>query len=394
MGGSGSVITSVEAIPLAALWEDLYGGIETAPPSLLRPSANFQGLPRRGQFSALVLVRDSDGVTGIGEAWGLPHADVAATIVNDLLRPAAVGRDADDIDGLWTLLVGAAEGLGHTRGFMMEAISGLDIALWDLRGKRRGRALSDLLGGRRQEFVPCYASPVRFSDDPAERIALVKEFVDAGFRGVKIKAGRDVDRDAEYVASLREALGPDFRLLVDVNCGWDAERAASFARAVEPYDVFWIEEPLPPDRPAELAAVRRAAQVRIATGENDFTVPQFRQLLDHGAADIVTPNVTRCGGVTGLLRIAELAEARGVGVALHGVGSAVMLAASLHCMSALPNGVCMEYNRFPNPLRETLAAAPASFRDSGLAVPGGPGLGIELNWDVVERFRTDRRARA
>ena len=387
----GTVIASVEAIPLAALWEDLYGGIEHVPPSLLRPSANFQGLPRRGQFTTLVLVKDSDGAVGIGEAWGLPHSSVTSMIINDLLRPAAVGRDADDIEGLWTLLTKAAEGLGHTRGFMLEAISGLDIALWDLRGKRLGLPLHDLIGGRVRNRVPCYASPVRFSEDPTERVAIVRQFIDSGFTGVKIKAGRGVEQDTDYVASLREALGPDIRIMVDVNCGWDRKRTVAFAKAVEPYGVFWIEEPIPPDRPSELAGIRRSIGIRIATGENDFTVSQFQQFAEHRAADIFTPNVTRCGGITGLKRIAELAEANGADISLHGVGSGIMLAASLHCMSAFRNGICMEYNRFPNPLRETLATPSAAFRDSCLDVPEGPGLGIAVDWDVVERFRTDRR---
>ncbi len=384
---NAATIVDLQAIPLAVRWEDLYGGIENVPPTLLRPSSNFQGIPRKGQFSTLVTVTDSNGEVGIGEAWGLPHAGVTAIIVNDLVRQAAIGRDADDIDGLWEVLTKAAEGIGHTRGFMMEAISGLDIALWDLRGKRTGKPISDMVGGRVRDRIACYASPIRFNDDTRDTIANAREFIDAGFTAVKVKAGRAVEKDVAYIAAIREALGPHIRIMVDVNCGWDAERTVRFAKAVAPYDIYWIEEPIPPDRPDELAAIRRAAGIRISTGENDYTVQQFRQLIEKEAVDVLNPNITRCGGITGLLRIRQLAEPAGVDISLHGVGSGIMLAASLQVMSAFRNGTCMEYNRFPNPLREHLVSPKAIFHDSCLEVPGGPGLGVELREDVVDRYR-------
>ncbi|WP_127585622.1 mandelate racemase/muconate lactonizing enzyme family protein [Paenibacillus koleovorans] len=390
---SQPIIREIEAIPLSAMWEELYGGMEHVPPSLLRPSSHFQSIPRLGQFSTVVKVTDSDGLVGIGEAWGLPHADITATIVRQLLRPVALGRSAEDIDGLWELFVTSAESLGHTRGFMLEAISGLDIALWDLRGKRAGLPLSGLLGGRLRERIDCYASPIRFSGQPADTIENALEFTSLGFRGVKIKAGRTVEQDVAYVAAVREALGPDLRILIDFNCAYDTERTIAFAKEVEPLDIYWLEEPVPPDHVEAYEEIRRRSPIRISAGENDFSVQQFRQLIEKGAVDVINPNVTRAGGVTGVRRIQAISEANGVDIAMHGVGGGIMMAASLQLMSTFRNGLCMEYNRFPNPLREELVLPPIAFSEGTMGVPEGIGLGCILQDEVVARFRSRSSSR-
>ncbi|MDR6550838.1 mandelate racemase/muconate lactonizing enzyme family protein [Paenibacillus qinlingensis] len=379
-------IVDIQAVPLAAKWEQLFGGIENVPASLLRPAAHFQSVPRLGQFSTIVYITASDGTIGIGECWGLPLSSVTATIVNHLFRPLLIGRDPRDIGPIWEMLIKSAESLGHTRGFMMDAISGIDIALWDLEGKRRGQPLHEMAGGKLRDHIACYASPIRFSDNTQDTIDNAREFTDLGFTAVKVKAGRTIENDAAYIGAIREALGPDIRILIDFNCSFTVQQTIEFAREVEQYNIFWFEEPLPPDHVDELAQIRKAINIPVSTGENDFSVQSFRLLAEKGAVDIINPNITRCGGITGLQRIQSVIEPHGVQTALHGVGAGIMMSASLHMMSTLRNGLVMEYNRFLNPLRETLIEPAIAFKDGLLQVPDGPGLGCSLVEETIQTF--------
>jgi D-arabinonate dehydratase/D-galactarolactone cycloisomerase len=384
-------ITGIRAIPLTAAWSDIFGGEDKVPHALRHPAAHFTTFPRQGQYSTLVTVAIGDGVEGVGEAWGLPLPTVTASLVKDYLRPALIGRDAEDIEGIWADIYGMAEKLGHTRGFLMEALSGVDIALWDLRGRLRGQTLAGLLGSSRRERIPGYASPVPLHEAPADSAAAAKAFAEKGFTAIKVKAGRSLDVDLAHLAAIRAAIGPDTRLLVDFNCSYDVEKTIAFAREAEPLGIYWIEEPLPPEQIDEMAAVRRQIAIPVATGENEFSPAGFRDLLARGAADILTPNVTRAGGITGVLKIGEIARAHGARIALHGVGSGVMLAASLNLMSTLPNSDLFEYNQLLNPLRDQITRQPFRFAGGALAVPDLPGIGCEIAEETVAKYAAARR---
>lgn len=383
-------IAAVEAIPLAATFADVYGGIENVPSSLLHPASHFAVVPRTGQYASIVRVTDESGMTGIGEAWGLPMPEPAAAIVNRLFAPLVLGRDADDIERIWSELFEYAARFGYTRGHMMEALSGLDIALWDLRARTRNVPLWRLLGGRRRERVPCYASPIMFLETPDESRAHARAFLDQGFQAIKIKTGRGIEIDTAHVASVRDTVGPDVALMVDCNGAYDVASTIDLARELEPYRLTWIEEPVGTERIDELAAIRKAIDTPIATGENDFSLRTFAGLLGSGGVDVVMPNVTRAGGITGVLRIAGLAQQHGAGFSLHGVGSGLMQYASIHLSSVLPNAHPFEFNQFLNPLRETLVEPAPVFEDGAFVAPDCAGVGCELNWEAVERFRVDR----
>jgi D-galactarolactone cycloisomerase len=307
-------ITTVTAIPLSATWKKVFGSADAVPHGLRHPAAHFMNVPRNGQYSTVVTITAEDGTRGIGEAWGLPLASVTATIVNDFLAPLLIGRDIAEHADIWQMLFEYCERLGHTRGFMMEALSGLDIALWDLRARLAGKPLRELLGTPRRDRVETYVSPVPFKQTPRESAEAARAFIAQGFRAMKIKAGRDIETDAAHIACVREAVGPDVELMVDVNGGYDAATAIAFAEKIAPLRIAWIEEPIPPERTNELAKVRRASAIPIAAGENEFTARAFADLLDRGAVDVIQPNVTRAGGITGVLEIAELARAHGATV--------------------------------------------------------------------------------
>lgn len=379
-------IVDVAAVPLTARFADLYGGDAAIPPHILRPASHFGRVPRTGQYSTLVRITTDDGLVGHGEAWGLPLPEATAMWVERLVAPLLIGRDADDIDGIWCELVDYFARVGHSTSVAMEAVSGVDIALWDLRGLRAAAPVCELLGGRRREWIDCYVSPIMFQDSPDATRAAARAFVDEGFRAVKLKAGRGVERDLGDAAAVRDAVGSDIAILIDANGGYDLADATALAEGLAKLDVHWLEEPLPPTRLADMAELRRRSAIPIALGENEFNRHQFELILVNGCADIVMPNITRAGGVTGCLQIAMLASEYGTGFSLHGVGAGIMQHASLHLLASLPENALFEVNRFPNPLREGLTE-PLLVADCGsLAVPAGPGLGCTVSPEAVRQF--------
>jgi len=377
-------ITAICATPLAAPWESIFG--PDVPRALWHPAAHFQTFARRGQYCTLVEMEVEDGLTGRGEAWGLPVPQLGASLINEYFAPALVGRDACEREAIWHDVYKMGASLGYASGVWMEALSGLDIALWDWCGQSANNPLCVLLGQKR-DCVGIYASPVPFCDSPQQAADKARELVAQGFQAIKVKAGRDVATDVAHLRAVRADVGSDVKLLVDFNCAYDATQLLAFARQTCDLALYWLEEPLPPDQLEELAAVRRQIQIPIAAGENEFSPSGFEQLLARGQVDVVTPNVTRAGGITGVLKIAAVAEKYGARLALHGVGGALMLHASLHLMSALPEVDLFEYNRLPNPLRDELASLPP-LSQGAFHVPQGAGLGCALNSTIVRRFST------
>jgi D-arabinonate dehydratase/D-galactarolactone cycloisomerase len=382
-------IASIEAIPLAATFEQIYGGIDRVPRHLLFPSANFAnvGAPRTGQYTCLVRIETDDGLVGVGEAYGLRDPRVSAAIVEHVLAPALIGCDPLRTEALWQAMF--AIGAFHTEGYHTQAVAGVDIALWDLKGKALGQPISVLLGGPIRESLWCYASPVTLCDPDIAR-ERAREFLDTGFRAVKVKVGGALADDVDRVAAVREVIGPGLPLLLDVNAALDARSAIALARAVVRYDCYWLEEPVPPEDLAGMAHVRRSVNLPIATGEQSSSIYTFRDHLRAEAADIFMPNVTKAGGISECQRIATLAHAENLKMAPHGVGSGVGLAATLQWCAAMPNFLIYEYNQLLNPLRHDILKTPIVFEDGYLQVPTGPGLGVDLDWEAVEQFRMDR----
>ena len=380
-------ITRVLATPLSANFADIFGGIDKVPSWMLRPTAHFQSIPRSGQYSTLVTVEVEDGTVGYGEAWGLPIPEVSATIVNKLIAPMLEGQPLESFPRLWNELTLYFKRLGFTRGGTMEALAGVDNAYWDLRGRLENLPVSELIGPKCRSAVECYASPIMFKETAAESRLAAVEFRQAGFNAIKIKAGRGVATDAEHIRSVRETVGPDIDLMIDVNGGYVVETAIALARAVEDCNIAWLEEPVPSSALGDYARIKSETGIRVAVGENDFTDDDFRSLLEFGKADIVMPNVTRAGGITGVLKIAALAQDYGAEFSLHGVGSGLMQCASLHVLGVVPNARYFEVNTFPNPLRDRLALPAPRLEGGCLHLPEGPGLGCAVDPQTVEVFK-------
>ena len=362
--------------------------------------AHVSDFGRNDSFNTCLVEVDTDtGLTGLGEARvGVGNLGNYAGVVELIRRdlgPAVVGRDPRDITAIWDALYsgsrahyGAREGrlfptVGR-RGITVAAISGLDIALWDIAGKALGVPVWQLLGGKYRDRVPAYASggwaPV---GGIGKQLA---QYVERGHRAVKMRVGlqdRSVDDSAARVREVRDTLGPDVGIMVDAHGTWSVRDALRFARKVEGCDLAWLEEPVSADNLAGLADVRRATDIPIATGENEQTRFGFRDLIAAGAVDILQPDIAIAGGLTESQRICALASAHELTVAPHLWGSAILFAAGLHLCVATPCATTVEFSRGENPLLHELVEEPFALKDGDVLAPDTPGLGLTLRRDFV-----------
>ena len=359
----------------------------------------------------LVEVETDDGVTGIGEAGvGGGAPSVTRAVVEQLLKPMLVGEDPLLIERLWQKMFERTRAAGR-RGVVMHAISGVDIALWDIAGKIAGLPLYRLFGAY-SDALEVYASGGFYQEgkDVRALAAEAESYVAQGFRGMKMKIGRNPstqshlrgllahadkcvvtpEEDLARVEAVRKALGPHRKLMVDINCVWSPAVAIAMGKALEPFDLYWIEEPVATDDIEGSAAVAAALATPIAGYETETGLYGFRELVTRRAVDIVQPDLAWTGGFSEGRRIAALAHAHNLMVAPHAFGGAVLLTASLHFAASLPNALVVELDRNENPLREALLKEPIKADRHGMVtLPTRPGLGIELDRAAVERWRAD-----
>ncbi|MBS7701790.1 mandelate racemase/muconate lactonizing enzyme family protein [Chelatococcus asaccharovorans] len=377
-------LVGIRVYPLAATFARQYGGLANVPPEVLAPASHFRRIPRTGQYATLVKVTAANGLSGWGEGFGLPYPLAAASLIENVVAPAIMGQDIEEPACMLADLATYFRALGHTRGPAIEALAAVDIALWDLIAKAAGQPLATRLGGSPGP-VETYVSPVALLPTPAASAAAARDFVAQGYHAVKLKIGRGVAVDLDHIAAVREALGRH-QLMLDANCAYGVEDAIALAEGLRDLDIAWLEEPIPPDDPAALAAVRRASPVPIAAGENEFTLPAFEALAKAGAVDILQPNITRAGGVSGLMAIGELCAREGLKLAPHGVGTSVGVSAALHVCRALPAAWCYEANRMPNALRDELPLVPLSLANGDLVARDAPGHGGDPDVDRLAEF--------
>jgi len=369
------------------------------------PYASASGVQsRRGGL--LVEVETDTGIVGIGEA-GLGGGATATVIAKDL-APMLVGEDPLMIEGLWQRMFARTRQYGR-RGVVMQGISGIDIALWDIAGKVAKMPVYQLLGACRDR-VEAYASGGFYQEgkSAADLAGEAEGYRARGFRGMKMKIGRnpstqthlrelignkgfcevDPEEDLARVAAVRQALGPHAKLMVDVNCAWSPAFAIEMGRAMEPYNLYWIEEPVATDDIEGSARVADALATPIAGYETEMGLYAFRELISRGAVDIVQLDIAWSGGFSEGRRIAAYAGAHHRMVAPHAFAGAVLLVASLHFAAAIPNGLVLEWDQNPNAIRDELLKEPLRLESDGtVKVPERPGLGIELDRGAVERYR-------
>jgi D-galactarolactone cycloisomerase len=361
-----------------------------------RPFTSARGWLYATRSSCVVEVRTDDGITGWGECYG--PAAVNKALIETQYRQRVVGRDPFDVEVVWEDLYNRIKDYGAT-GFAVTAISGIDIALWDVVGRAVGKPIHKLIGGAHRTEVTAYATGLYFTDMDrlvAEAVDEAEGYVEQGFRAIKMKIGLgDPKLDLARIRAVREAIGPDVRLAVDANHCFTVPQAIRLGRAMEPLDILWFEEPISPEDRDGYVEVTRALDMAVAGGENEFTRWGFRDTVARKAMDIVQPDVCAAGGISECRKIAALASAHGVECVPHAWGSAIGLAATVQFLAALPDTPpalrpappMLEFEQTPNPLRDDLAREPIRQVDGVVRVPDGPGLGIELDHGVLQRFK-------
>ncbi|OFX32113.1 MAG: hypothetical protein A2Z07_10055 [Armatimonadetes bacterium RBG_16_67_12] len=340
---------------------------------------------------ALVEVRTDTGLVGYGECLARYSPQIWAAMVDDLLAPLVVGADPFDTERLWMCMFRDLRSFsGHSRGMLVEAIAGIDTALWDVKGRATGLPLYALLGGATRTRLAAYASSI-MQQDLAKMEAEAASLVERGFRAIKIKVGVGVEQDARTVAAIRRIVGDRIDLMLDANGAYQAPDAIELARRVADLRIAWLEEPVVSDDLEGYERIRAATTIPLAGGEAEFTRYGVRDLLARKVLDVIQPDVARSGGISETKKIADLASAHHVAYAPHvGFSGAVCVAATLHLAAAATNFLTYECIYTANPLRERLALTPVGgpeqLVDGQIPIPSGPGLGTDLNPDVLERY--------
>lgn len=351
----------------------------------------------RTRQSVLCEVSTDEKITGVGEAFyfGGP-AKIAANIITDVYGPLLMDKDPLDTSVIWDSLYNWTRDQGM-KGVTISALSAIDIALWDIKGKAQGLPIFKLLGGAYRHKARAYATGLYEPQNVPNVIeALVNEAVgykEEGFSGMKLKVGYGIDKDVSYVKAIRQAIGEEICLMVDANHAYNSSEAIQLARKLEKFDVYWFEEPVPPEDLEGYCEVRKKSNILIAGGECEYTRYGFRNLINLRAVDILQPDLCAAGGFTEIMKIVAMASAANIPLIPHVWGTNVGLAASLQLFANLPHfperrfpaEPFFEYDRSAHPFREEVTLEKFVMKNGYLDIPERPGLGINLNLKFVEK---------
>jgi D-arabinonate dehydratase/D-galactarolactone cycloisomerase len=336
---------------------------------------------------AIVEVHTDEKVTGVGECFSRFVPEATKLIIEKGFKPMLIGEDPFDVGVLWRKMYNVMRPRGHSRGFAIEAISGIDTALWDIMGKALDMPLYKLLGGSFHKRIKVYASSIMLGETQ-DLVQQAQKYVDQGFRAIKMKIGYGIAADIEKVRAVRQAIGNDVDLMVDANCAYNVSTAIELGRKLEKCDIYWFEEPISPENVDGYVEVSKALDLPIAAGESLFTRYDFRDIIVRHAVDVIQPSIARAGGISEIRRIIDIASIYDVPIApFTGLCSAVGLAATLHISASTPDFLIQELETLPNPLRENLLTERIDLqRDSYLEIPDKPGLGVEVSQHSLKEY--------
>lgn len=332
-------------------------------------------------YSNLIQVHTDEGIVGLGETYPVGVTPLTSVIVKTALKPILVGENPFDVDRLWEKMYAATWGYGR-KGLPIIAMSGIDLALWDIIGKAKKQSLTELLGGRHREKIRAYASFPPWGRDPVKD---VMKYIEQGFTAAKIKVW-SVD-DIKYIKSLRDAAGSDVDIMADGNCFHSRRSAKLVVKACEKYDAYWFEEPYPPEDLKGMAELSASTNVLIAAGENEYTRWGFRDMIESRAVDVLMPDAIRSGGVSECIKIADQAEVYDIPCDIHifeliGIG----MAASLQLCAAIKNTLFGETYTAGYGIQKLFLKEPFEVKKGYYEVSKKPGLGVELDQKAMERY--------
>ncbi|WP_298493866.1 mandelate racemase/muconate lactonizing enzyme family protein [uncultured Algibacter sp.] len=345
----------------------------------------------------VVKVTASDGTYGWGEGYG-PAAVLEAGI--KLLEPMVLGHNPLENEVIWNNMYRKTLDFAR-RGTLVASISAIDIAIWDLKGKILGLPISTLLGGAHRDKVKPYATGLYFTDHNNPSKDFEEEagrYVAQGFKAIKMKVGLGLKEDYANVKKMRDTIGDDIELMVDSNHAYTFREAVALAKMIEPFNISWFEEPLSPEFYAQYSELRTKTTIPISGGECEYLRFGFHQLLRNKSVDIIQPDICACGGLTEAKRIAALASTYGVDLIPHTWGTAIGLHVALHFISNLESvpgrmmkpDFFMEYDQTENGLRDKLSYPLIEMKDGMIDVPNRPGLGIDIDEKVLERYTVSK----
>ena len=364
------------------------------------PFAFSQGWVHQ-RAATLIEIKTDQGIIGWGECFpqGLEPPEIAAAVVKRCFSEILMEQNPLDTERLWFEMYNRSRDFGR-KGSVMAAISGIDIALWDIAGKFYDKPISQLLGGAFREKVQPYATGFYRLKGQGESSRLAEEALqhyENGFRLMKIKLGFGLEDDIAVMHAIRDSIsGLGVTLMVDTNHAYGRRDALTLGRKLSEFDLRWYEEPVVPEDLESYVELRRCLPMAIAGGENEHGLYGFKSLFGAGAVDIAQPDIGSCGGFTGARHIVTLAQAFGVEINPHVWGSAIAQAASLQLIAALPishhsifsRQPILEYDQSAHPFRRELVEDPIEIEGGLVIIPSRPGIGISVNKKTIERFKS------
>lgn len=352
----------------------------------------------KSRVTTIVEIFTDEGITGFGEAFGFSPMAIKA-VLEHTFTPLLLGENPFDTNRLWDKLYTQSRMEGQ-KGVAIQALSAIDIALWDIKGKFYHAPVADLLGGWYRDRVETYPTGLFKRAVPDLSRALIEEaigYLQKGFHAMKLKIGYGLSDDLKKVRTIRKAIGEEAKLMVDANCAYNASEAIWLGKRMEDCDIFWFEEPIPPEDLQGHLEFKQKVNIMLATGESEFTRYGFRELISRRAVDILQPDLCSMGGYSEMMKVIDLATTWDIRCIPHVWGSAVGLAANLQLQAAIPHfptaffpeESLIEYDRSPNPLREELIEETFEMEGTRIIIPRRPGLGVTLNRKALQKYRVD-----
>lgn len=360
-----------------------------------RPFTSSRGWLYKTRGSCIVEIETQDGMVGWGECYGPSH--VARSFIDTQFAQRIIGRDPFDVEVIWEDLYNRIKDYG-AKGMAIAAMSGIDIALWDIIGKSTGKPVHKLIGGAFRDTVTAYATGLYFIDMDRlieEAVEEAQAYAQDGFTAIKMKIGLGSPKlDLARVEAVRKAIGDDIRLMVDANHCFTVPAAIRLGRELEKLDVEWFEEPISPEDIDGYVQVTQALDMAVAGGENEYTRWGFRDIVSRKAMDIIQPDLCAAGGFSECKKIAAMATAHGVECVPHAWGSVIGVAATLHFIAALPDQppsfrpmpALFEFEQCENPFRDHLATEPILLVNGSVPIPTKPGLGIDIDRSILKKY--------